>query len=85
MIENPNKLIATEELPPVSPWHTIDEIHNAVLNLHHIAQNLRKQRFEEGALRLDQVRNIAHIIFCVVYGFAYFTYWAFYYMSVGKA
>ncbi|XP_077343772.1 DIS3-like exonuclease 2 isoform X1 [Lithobates pipiens] len=56
MIEDPNKLISTEELPPISPWHTIDEIHNAVLNLHHIAQNLRKQRFEEGALRLDQLK-----------------------------
>ncbi|KAM5163267.1 DIS3-like exonuclease 2 isoform 2-T2 [Mantella aurantiaca] len=56
MIENPNKLISTEELPPVSPKRTIDEIQNAVLNLHHIAQNLRKHRFEEGALRLDQLK-----------------------------
>ncbi|XP_018418844.1 PREDICTED: DIS3-like exonuclease 2 [Nanorana parkeri] len=56
MIENPNKLISTEELPPVSSRHTVDEIHNAVLNLHNIAQNLRKHRFEEGALRLDQLK-----------------------------
>ncbi|XP_072264414.1 DIS3-like exonuclease 2 isoform X2 [Pyxicephalus adspersus] len=56
MIENPNKLLNPEQLPPVSPEHTIDEIQNAVLNLHHIAQNLRKHRFEEGALRLDQLK-----------------------------
>ncbi|XP_068137374.1 DIS3-like exonuclease 2 isoform X2 [Hyperolius riggenbachi] len=54
MIESPCILPSAEELPPVSPRHTIDEIQKAVLNLHHIAQNLRKQRFEEGALRLDQ-------------------------------
>ncbi|XP_053316873.1 DIS3-like exonuclease 2 isoform X2 [Spea bombifrons] len=56
MIENPDKLMNADELPPVSPQHTIDEIHQAVLDLHNIAQNLRKQRFDEGALRLDQLK-----------------------------
>ncbi|XP_063772613.1 DIS3-like exonuclease 2 isoform X2 [Pseudophryne corroboree] len=56
MIENPGKLLCADELPPISPQHTIDEIHQAALNLHLIAQNLRKQRFEEGALRLDQLK-----------------------------
>ncbi|XP_043347733.1 DIS3-like exonuclease 2 isoform X5 [Dermochelys coriacea] len=54
MIENPNKVFASEELPPVSPQHPVDEIHQAVLNLHQIAKHLRKQRFIDGALRLDQ-------------------------------
>ncbi|XP_005997423.1 DIS3-like exonuclease 2 [Latimeria chalumnae] len=56
MIENPEVLLSPEELPPISPEHPIDEIHLAMLNLHRIAQHLRKQRFEGGALRLDQTK-----------------------------
>lgn len=56
MIEAPEKLFTAEELPPVDPEHTIDEIHQAVLNLHSIAKNLRNQRFTGGALRLDQLK-----------------------------
>lgn len=55
MIEAPEKLFSAGELPPVDPTHPIDEIHQAVLNLHAIAKNLRAQRFTGGALRLDQV------------------------------
>lgn len=55
MIESPGKVFLPEELPPVSPQHSIAAIHQAVLNLHRIAQRLRKQRFIDGALRLDQV------------------------------
>lgn len=55
MIEAPEKMFSAEELPPVDPVHPIDEIHQAVLNLHSIAKNLRAQRFSGGALRLDQV------------------------------
>lgn len=55
MIESPGKVFLPEELPPVSPQHSIAVIHQAVLNLHRIAQHLRKQRFIDGALRLDQV------------------------------
>ncbi|XP_018121095.1 DIS3-like exonuclease 2 isoform X2 [Xenopus laevis] len=56
MINHPDKKIEKHELPPVSSEHTINEIHQAVLNLHLIAQNLRKQRFDDGALRLDQLK-----------------------------
>lgn len=56
MIEAPEKLFTAEELPPFDPEHPIDEIHQAVLNLHSIAKNLRSQRFEGGALRLDQMK-----------------------------
>lgn len=56
MIEAPEKLFTAEELPPCDPEHPIDEIHQAVLNLHSIAKNLRTQRFTEGALRLDQLK-----------------------------
>lgn len=56
MIEAPEKLFTAEELPPFDPEHPIDEIHQAVLNLHSIAKNLRSQRFAEGALRLEQVK-----------------------------
>uniref|UniRef100_A0A674HXH2 DIS3-like exonuclease 2 n=1 Tax=Terrapene triunguis TaxID=2587831 RepID=A0A674HXH2_9SAUR len=56
MIENPSKVFGPEELPPVSPQHPVDEIHRAVLNLHRIAKHLRKQRFIDGALRLDQLK-----------------------------
>ncbi|MGH0164589.1 UNVERIFIED_CONTAM: hypothetical protein FKN15_055843 [Acipenser sinensis] len=45
MIEAPEKLFSAEELPPFSPEHPVDEIHQAVLNLHSIAKQLRKQRF----------------------------------------
>ncbi|XP_034558408.1 DIS3-like exonuclease 2 isoform X2 [Notolabrus celidotus] len=56
MIEAPEKMFSAEELPPVAPEHPIDEIHQAVLNLHTIAKNLRAQRFSGGALRLDQLK-----------------------------
>nr|XP_057924785.1 DIS3-like exonuclease 2 [Doryrhamphus excisus]XP_057924786.1 DIS3-like exonuclease 2 [Doryrhamphus excisus] len=56
MIDAPEKMFAAEELPPVDPEHPIDEIHQAVLNLHSIAKNLRAQRFCGGALRLDQLK-----------------------------
>lgn len=56
MIEAPEKMFSAEELPPVDREHPIDEIHQAVLNLHTIAKNLRAQRFSGGALRLDQLK-----------------------------
>ncbi|XP_019963076.2 DIS3-like exonuclease 2 [Paralichthys olivaceus] len=56
MIMAPEKMFSAEELPPVDPVHPIDEIHQAVLNLHTIAKNLRAQRFSGGALRLDQMK-----------------------------
>uniref|UniRef100_A0A8C6G9I1 RNB domain-containing protein n=1 Tax=Mus spicilegus TaxID=10103 RepID=A0A8C6G9I1_MUSSI len=56
MIENPTEKIPEEELPPISPEHSIEEVHQAVLNLHSIAKQLRRQRFVDGALRLDQLK-----------------------------
>ncbi|XP_073663206.1 DIS3-like exonuclease 2 isoform X3 [Tursiops truncatus] len=56
MIEGPTRKIPEEELPPVSPEHTSEEVHRAVLNLHRIAKELRQQRFVDGALRLDQLK-----------------------------
>ncbi|XP_023580236.1 DIS3-like exonuclease 2 [Trichechus manatus latirostris] len=57
MIESPAQPIPEKVLPPISPEHTSQEVHQAVLNLHRIAKELRKQRFVDGALRLDQVSN----------------------------
>uniref|UniRef100_A0A8C4S021 RNB domain-containing protein n=1 Tax=Erpetoichthys calabaricus TaxID=27687 RepID=A0A8C4S021_ERPCA len=54
LIDNPDKMFPAEEMPPCSPEHSIDEIKCAVVNLHAIAKQLRAQRFEGGALRLDQ-------------------------------
>ncbi|XP_040609052.1 DIS3-like exonuclease 2 isoform X1 [Mesocricetus auratus] len=56
MIENPTEKIPKEELPPISPEHSSEEVHQAVLNLHSIAKQLRQQRFVDGALRLDQLK-----------------------------
>ncbi|XP_061493521.1 LOW QUALITY PROTEIN: DIS3-like exonuclease 2 [Rhineura floridana] len=56
MIENPEKVFAAEELPPISPQHSVDEVRRSVLNLHQIAKQLREQRFTDGALRLDQLK-----------------------------
>ncbi|XP_067851360.1 DIS3-like exonuclease 2 isoform X2 [Heptranchias perlo] len=56
IIEDPEKIFTTEELPPVSPEHCITEIKTAVVNLHSIAKHLRRQRFDGGALRLDQLK-----------------------------
>ncbi|XP_053511231.1 DIS3-like exonuclease 2 isoform X3 [Artibeus jamaicensis] len=56
MIENPTQRIPEEELPAISPEHTSEEVHQAVLSLHRIAKELRKQRFLDGALRLDQLK-----------------------------
>lgn len=67
MIENPGKVFSPEELPPISPQHSVAEIQQAVLNLHHIARHLRKQRFIDGALRLDQVGFA--ICYCIPLGF----------------
>ncbi|XP_058155876.1 DIS3-like exonuclease 2 [Dasypus novemcinctus] len=56
MIESPTKKIPAQELPPISPEHTSEEVHQAILNLHGIAKELRQQRFADGALRLDQIK-----------------------------
>ncbi|XP_044529207.1 DIS3-like exonuclease 2 isoform X2 [Gracilinanus agilis] len=56
MIEHPDKKFHEDELPPMSTDHPIEHIHQAILNLHGIATHLRRQRFVDGALRLDQLK-----------------------------
>ncbi|CAL8278406.1 unnamed protein product [Lota lota] len=56
IIDAPDKLFSPGELPPMDPLHPLDEVHQAVLHLHDIAKQLRAQRFEGGALRLDQLK-----------------------------
>ncbi|XP_072493528.1 DIS3-like exonuclease 2 isoform X2 [Notamacropus eugenii] len=56
MIEHPDRKFREDELPPVSAEHPIEQIHQAILNLHRIAKQLRQQRFVDGALRLDQLK-----------------------------
>lgn len=58
MIESPAKKVPEQELPPICPEHSGEEIQQAVLSLHGIAQALRRQRFVDGALRLDQVSHL---------------------------
>lgn len=58
MISSPHKEFCADELPPVSPEHSVQSILQAVLHLHDIATHLRAQRFRGGALRLDQVRHL---------------------------
>uniref|UniRef100_W5LK98 DIS3 like 3'-5' exoribonuclease 2 n=1 Tax=Astyanax mexicanus TaxID=7994 RepID=W5LK98_ASTMX len=55
MIQSPDKHFSSEELPPCSPDHPVQLIQESVLHLHSLAQHLRSQRFQGGALRLDQV------------------------------
>ncbi|KAI4891274.1 hypothetical protein NFI96_016473 [Prochilodus magdalenae] len=56
MIEAPDKQFSVDELPPCSAEHPVQRVHQAVLHLHSIAKHLRAQRFEGGALRLDQMK-----------------------------
>ncbi|KAK3568071.1 hypothetical protein QTP86_029700 [Hemibagrus guttatus] len=56
MIDSPSKEFGADELPPVSPEHSVHTILQAVLHLHSIATHLRSQRFRGGALRLDQMK-----------------------------
>uniref|UniRef100_UPI00398F3F42 DIS3-like exonuclease 2 isoform X2 n=1 Tax=Pristiophorus japonicus TaxID=55135 RepID=UPI00398F3F42 len=56
IIEDPEKIFTPDELPPASPEHCITEIKTAVVNLHNLAKHLRRQRFDGGALQLDQLK-----------------------------
>ncbi|XP_062582698.1 DIS3-like exonuclease 2 [Saccostrea cucullata] len=55
-IEQADREWTKEELPPISEKFSVQEIKERTLNLHKIAVNLRKQRMDSGALRLDQVK-----------------------------
>ena len=56
LINEPNKEWQKGELPEITGGHTIKEVSQAVNNLNKIAVSLRKKRFKDGALRLDQVK-----------------------------
>ncbi|XP_068219818.1 uncharacterized protein Dis3l2 isoform X3 [Palaemon carinicauda] len=61
MIEDPQKEWAEDEIPKITGGYTPRDISKVVNNLHAIAKHLRTKRFDEGALRLDQVK----IAFCL--------------------
>ena len=56
MIEKPNRKWNENELPPISDGTSVEEISAQVNQLHKFAVRLRRNRFENGALRLDQVK-----------------------------
>ncbi|XP_013775846.1 DIS3-like exonuclease 2 [Limulus polyphemus] len=56
MIEHSGKTWGPGELPPVSGGFTVKDIEQSICTLHSIAVNLRRKRFEDGALRLDQTK-----------------------------
>ncbi|XP_038075126.1 DIS3-like exonuclease 2 [Patiria miniata] len=56
IIAEPEREWRQEEMPPITGGFTISDIAKGVLNLNKIAQNLRKKRSEDGALRLDQIK-----------------------------
>ncbi|KAG7153782.1 DIS3-like exonuclease 2-like [Homarus americanus] len=56
MIENPDKEWSSEEIPKITGPYTCRDISKVVNNLQSIAVKLRKKRFQDGALRLDQVK-----------------------------
>ncbi|KAK6177447.1 hypothetical protein SNE40_015545 [Patella caerulea] len=55
-IDSPDKAWTAEELPPISEGFTVEDIKNRTLILHKISSGLREARFDNGALRLDQVK-----------------------------
>ena len=56
MIDKPNRKWNPNELPPISDGASVEEISAQVNQLHKFAVRLRRNRFENGALRLDQVK-----------------------------
>ncbi|KAJ7354819.1 DIS3-like exonuclease 2 [Desmophyllum pertusum] len=56
MIDKPNRKWNLNELPPISDGASVEEISAQVNQLHKFALRLRRNRFENGALRLDQVK-----------------------------
>ena len=56
MIEKPNRQWNLNELPPISDGATVEQISAQVNQLHKFAVRLRRNRFENGALFLDQVK-----------------------------
>ena len=55
-LADPESRAAAEEYPEISCGYKLTDIQEKVLVLHKISQNLRRQRFQNGALQLDQVK-----------------------------
>lgn len=56
MIENPREELCASEFPEVYGGFALSDISRRVNDLQYLAVKLREKRFEEGALRLDQVK-----------------------------
>ena len=56
LINNPDQQPNPEEFPIIHGKNTLQQISKAINQLHGIAVHLRKRRFNDGALRLDQVK-----------------------------
>jgi DIS3-like exonuclease 2 len=54
MLDEPDKVWLEEETPVISGKWSLSDIQKSVRMLNTIAQNLRKRRFDNGCLRLDQ-------------------------------
>ncbi|KAF5293773.1 hypothetical protein FQA39_LY03258 [Lamprigera yunnana] len=61
MIENPDKIFNSEELPHIHGGFTCRDLSSVVNSLQQIALILRKKRFDAGALRLDQTKLLFHL------------------------
>ncbi|GFO10034.1 dis3-like exonuclease 2 [Plakobranchus ocellatus] len=55
-IDEPDKDWSEDELPEITNSFGVEDVKKRVLQLNKIANSLRKQRFDNGALRLDQVK-----------------------------
>lgn len=56
-IDHPgDKELNKDEFPTIYGGHSLESIKSKVLVLHKISQLLRERRFDDGALRLDQIR-----------------------------
>ena len=56
MIDKPEKVWGEKEHPPLASGATITDIVQRVRDLHQIAAKLRRQRFDNGTLRLDKAK-----------------------------
>ncbi|XP_064460554.1 DIS3-like exonuclease 2 [Ornithodoros turicata] len=58
MLDRPDEGCSLNGLPPIHDNHSGEELTKAVCTLHRMATLLRKRRFENGALRLDQLKVV---------------------------
>uniref|UniRef100_A0A1Y1MUI4 RNB domain-containing protein n=3 Tax=Photinus pyralis TaxID=7054 RepID=A0A1Y1MUI4_PHOPY len=58
MIENPTRKFQEHELPQIHGGYTYVDLSHKINSLQQIALNLRRRRFDNGALRIDQTKLI---------------------------